>query len=608
LKDFLRLVRFSYPLGFDISRYLVLAVLAVVFGLVNFTLFIPLLNLLFQTLPESETLIEPEFAFNTEFAVNFFQYHFKTIILNHGKNEALKFICLILFVSVLLANLFKFLSQRVLTTVRTRMVKNLRQDLFNRLTELDLRFYYLNRKGELLSTLSNDVHEVENSVVSSIQVVIREPLMIIGFFYLLFKISVSLTLFTIVLLPLSFLIIAEVTRRLKADAQRGQQLLGSLMSIMEETISGIRIIRAFNAQKLVKDKFEKENNRFRALNKSVVNKRELASPLSEFMGVSILTVIFYYGGNLVFNQEANLSASEFITYIILYSQILIPVKNITTAITNVQKGMVSGKRLFAILDSPVTVNELANAKPFPQFNESIEFRNVSFSHGEKEILFDVNLTIEKGKTVALVGASGAGKSTLSDLIPRFYDVTMGEILMDGIPLHELKLSELRNQLGIVSQESILFNDTIANNIKLGKPEATIEEVEQAARIANAHEFIFKNEEGYQHQIGDRGSKLSGGQKQRLSIARAVLKNPPILILDEATSSLDTESERLVQEALQNLMKNRTTLVIAHRLSTVRNADKIVVLDAGRIVEQGTHDELIQSNGYYRKLVEMQGFE
>lgn len=608
MKTFFRLIKMAHPLGWDMSRYTLFALLAVIFGLFNFTLFIPLLNLLFNHELNKVPEAMPVFEFSAKYVADLFEYHFLKVVESNGKEGALAWICWIILISVALSNFFKFISQMVLTTLRTRLVKTFRKNVFEKLTYQDLNFFSDRQKGQLLSTLSNDVHEVENSVVSSIQVIIREPLMLIGFFFLLFKLSVSLTLFSLILLPLSFLVIAEVTRRLKKDAKESQHLLGSLMSLMEETISGIRIIKGFNAEKIILKKFEKENDRYRELLKSVVNKRELASPLSEFLGIAVLTVIFYFGGKLVIQQSASLSASQFITYIILYSQILIPAKNISTAFASIQKGMISGKRLFDILDSPVRVQNAINPINPNQFKEAIEFINVGFSHGETEILKDINLKIQKGKTIAIVGPSGAGKSTLVDLIPRFYDVNSGLIKVDGVPIRELDISGLRKLMGIVNQETILFNDTIFNNISFAKPDAPREEVIHAAKIANALEFIEKSENGFETIVGDRGVRISGGQRQRISIARAILKNPPLLIMDEATSALDTENEILVQEALGRLMENRTTLVVAHRLSTIQKADLIVVMDQGRIVESGKHNELLALNGLYRKLYDLQSFD
>jgi subfamily B ATP-binding cassette protein MsbA len=608
LKTYFRLINFARPLGKYLPEYLVYTILGVVFGLLNFTLFIPLLNLLFTTYPVKEVVELPVFTFTIDYFKDLFNYYFYTIIRDGGKIAALQYVCLVIFCSVLLSNLFKFLSQRVLTSVRTKVVKNIRETVFNKITDSDLRFFYNNRKGDLISTLSNDVHEVENSVVSSLQVIVREPFMLVGFFILLFSMSAKLTLFTLLLLPISFLLIAQITKLLKRDALRSQDLLGYIMGTIEETISGIRIIKAFNGEEYIKKKFDAQNNTYRGLLKSVINKRELASPMSEFLGVSVLTLVFYYGGKLVLEHAGDLTASEFITYIALYSQILIPAKNISTAVTNIQKGLVSGARLLNLIDTKIEIVEKENAVHLTGFENKIEFVNVHFSHETFKVLKGINLSIAKGKTVALVGPSGGGKSTLADMVPRFYDVSDGQILIDGTNIKEVTLKSLRQLMGTVTQESILFNDSVANNIAFGVENPDMNKIIEAAKIANAHEFISALSEGYDTNIGDRGGKLSGGQRQRLSIARAVFKNPPILILDEATSALDTESEKMVQEALTNLMKNRTTLVIAHRLSTIQHADEIIVLDKGIIVERGTHINLMNANGLYQRLCEMQAFD
>lgn len=608
MKTYFRLINFARPLGKYLPEYLVYTILGVVFGLLNFTLFIPLLNLLFTTYPVKEVVELPVFTFTIDYFKDLFNYYFYTIIHDGGKIAALQYVCLVIFCSVLLSNLFKFLSQRVLTSVRTKVVKNIRETVFNKITDSDLRFFYNNRKGDLISTLSNDVHEVENSVVSSLQVIVREPFMLVGFFILLFSMSAKLTLFTLLLLPISFLLIAQITKLLKRDALRSQDLLGYIMGTIEETISGIRIIKAFNGEEYIKKKFDAQNNTYRGLLKSVINKRELASPMSEFLGVSVLTLVFYYGGKLVLEHAGDLTASEFITYIALYSQILIPAKNISTAVTNIQKGLVSGARLLNLIDTKIEIVEKENAVHLTGFENKIEFVNVHFSHETFKVLKGINLSVSKGKTVALVGPSGGGKSTLADMVPRFYDVSDGQILIDGTNIKEVTLKSLRQLMGTVTQESILFNDSVANNIAFGVENPDMNKIIEAAKIANAHEFISALSEGYDTNIGDRGGKLSGGQRQRLSIARAVFKNPPILILDEATSALDTESEKMVQEALTNLMKNRTTLVIAHRLSTIQHADEIIVLDKGIIVERGTHINLMNANGLYQRLCEMQAFD
>jgi ATP-binding cassette, subfamily B, bacterial MsbA len=610
MKTYFRLLAFARPYSRFLPRYFVFALLGVFFGLMNFTLIIPLLNVLFETGEVRQVIHKPEFSISLSYFRDLFWYYFSDVVMEHGKLGALKFVCAVIFVSVLLSNLFKYLAQKVLSSMRTHLLKNVRQALFNKLTDLHLGYFYLHRKGDLMSSLSNDVQEVENSVVSSVQVMFREPLMLVGFFIILFTMSVKLTLFTLIILPVSGFIISFISRRLKKDAASGQKLLGTIMSIIDETISGVRIIKAFNAQSFIRRKFEVENQKYTSVLRSVVNKRELSSPLSEFLGVTVVTCILLYGGQLVLSNQSELTASEFIGYIILYSQVLVPAKNISGALTNIQKGMVSGERILSIIDEPVQHVDQPEAQSVKGFSASIEFRNVSFAYhnfDDRLVLKNINITVSKGKTVALVGQSGSGKSTLADLIPRFYDAGQGEIRIDGIPVKNIRIDDLRSLMGIVTQESILFNDTVYNNIAFGMEDVPKESVEEAARVANAHDFILNLKDGYQTYIGDRGGKLSGGQRQRLSIARAVLKNPPILILDEATSALDTESEALVQDALFKLMQNRTSIVIAHRLSTVQHADEILVLERGEVVERGTHTELIARNGAYKKLYDLQSF-
>lgn len=607
MKIYFKILAFARPLNRFVPKYAVLAILAVIFGLANFSLLIPLLNVIFEKVETTKVVAEPTFSMSLDYAKNIFDYYFYKIFSQYGQSGALQFVCVIIIISVFLANLFKYWSQRVMTNMRTYVVKNIRESLYLKITNLHVGYFHDQRKGDIMSSLSNDVNEIESSVVSSVQVIFREPLMIVGYIVLLFTMSVQLTLFTLIVLPVSGLIITTISRRLRKDAKQGQILLGNILSIIEETISGIRIIKAFNAQKYVNKKFDEQNSQYRSILKSMWNKRELASPISEFLGVSVVVLVILYGGQLVLQNKSDLNASEFITYIILYSQILVPAKNISSAITNIQRGIASGERIFAILDTPVKIEEDPNAISIGEFKGKISYENVSFQYAEKKVLDNINLDVEKGKMIALVGASGAGKSTMADLLPRFYDVTEGAITIDGVDIRKIKLSDLNHLMGIVTQESILFNDTVFKNISFGNESATEEQVIEAAKIANAHEFIAKLEEGYYTNIGDRGAKLSGGQRQRLSIARAVLKNPPILILDEATSALDTESERLVQEAIQNLMKNRTSVVIAHRLSTIQYADQIIVMQGGKIIERGTHSELLALNGMYRKLSEMQSF-
>jgi ATP-binding cassette, subfamily B, bacterial MsbA len=609
MKTYLRILQFARPYSRFVPLYTIYTVLGIIFGLLNFTLLIPLLNVLFGTVGADDAAamvtVKPAFNMSIAYFKDFFNFHFGQAILDYGRKGALLFVCIIVVCSVFLANLFKYLAFRVIGALRAHVVKNIRHTTYERVTELHLGYFSNERKGDLMTRMTVDIQEVESSVVNTMTVIIREPISIIAFFLVLFTMSVKLTLFTLILLPLSGLLIAGIAKRLKRAAQQGQESLSFILTIIDETLSGIRVIKAFNAEPYILDKFEDQNGRYARLQRSIANKRDLASPFSEFMGVTVVALLLYFGGTMVLNNESELSAAEFITYIILFSQLLVPAKAMSAAFSNIQRGLVSGERILQVIDAEPQVKDKPNAKVLPAFKHEIEFRDVDFGYGDHSVLQGINLTIEKGKTVALVGPSGGGKSTLADLIPRFYDPTAGSILIDGHDIRDYTTESVRDKIGVVTQESILFNDTIFNNIAFNKTDATEEEVIAAARIANAHEFIVKTPEGYQTMIGDRGGRLSGGQRQRLSIARAILQNPPILILDEATSALDTESEKLVQEALTNLMKNRTSVVIAHRLSTIQHADEIVVLQQGRIVERGTHDDLLQNGGLYAKLTQMQ---
>lgn len=607
MKIYFRLLAFAKPYSSFVPKYAIVAILAVVFGLLNFTLLIPLLNVIFDKVDPVLTATKPSFSLSLDYFKDAFNYYFAVIFKSYGRSGALQFVCGVIVVSVFLSNLFKYWSQRILTRMRTDVIRRIRSALFNKILDFHVGYFQDQRKGDLMSSLSNDVTEIESSVVSSVQVIFREPLMIAGYIILLFTMSVKLTLFTLIVMPISGFIISNISRKLRRQAQSGQELLGNILSIIEETISGVRIIKAFNAQNYTRGKFEDQNGSYRNILKSMWNKREMASPMSEFLGVSVVVGVLLYGGQLVLDNRSDLNASEFITYIVLFSQLLVPAKAVSSAITNIQRGIASGERIFQILETEVTIKEKENAIAIDGLQKEITYNEVSFRYAEHDVLKNINLTIPKGQMIALVGQSGAGKSTMADLLPRFYDVTAGQILIDGVDIRDVKIESLNNLMGIVTQESILFNDTVFNNIAFGMQNVSEEAVIEAAKIANAHEFIVKMDRGYQTSIGDRGSKLSGGQRQRLSIARAVLKNPPILILDEATSALDTESERLVQDAIQNLMKNRTSIVIAHRLSTIQHADLIVVMQNGAIIETGKHAELIAHNGVYKKLSDMQAF-
>lgn len=585
---------------------MIISVLGIVFGIFNFALLIPLLNVIFGDVEAPLVPIaEPSFSLSIDFLKDYFNYHFYDILTAYGKQGALQFVCSIVLASVFLSNLFKYWSSRVLTGLRTMVVMRMRQALFNALVSLNVRYFNNQRKGNLISVVSNDVSEVENSIISTIQVIMREPLLLIGYIILLFTISVKLTIFSFLVLPVSGIVIGGITRKLKRDSAQGQIFLGNILSTIEETISGIRIIKAFNAQDSQRRRFEKENTGYRNVLKSIFNRKDLASPVSEFLGISVVVAIIMYAGTLVISGESDLGASEFITYVILYSQLLVPAKAITASVTNVQRGLAAADRIFEILDTKNPITESPNATGISQFKEAIELRDLSFRYQEEWVLKNINLRIPKGNMVALVGPSGGGKSTLSDLIPRFIDPELGGVFLDGKDIRHLKIKELRSLMGIVTQESILFNETITANIAFGEDNPDMDRVHAAARVANAMEFIEKLEDGFDTRIGDRGARLSGGQRQRISIARAVYKNPPILILDEATSALDTESEKLVQDALTHLMENRTSLVIAHRLSTIQHANMIVVIDQGQIVETGTHDELMAQKGVYHRLIELQ---
>jgi len=491
----------------------------------------------------------------------------------------------------------------VASRVKADVVKNIRVDIFKNVSQLHIGFFNDQRKGDLISRFTNDVSEVENTVVSGFKA-IKEPITLIIFMIMLFTISVKLTFFTLIVLPLTGGVISLI-KQLKRRAVQSQETMGRIVNILDEAFGGMRVINAFNARKFLLGKIETETTFHRKVNLSMSRRNELASPLSEFLGVVVVAFILFYGGQAVMSGEDGLTPSSFLTYLTFYASMLQPAKNFSNGITSLQKGVVSAERIFKIIDTKSEIQSKPNAIVLQEFKKSIEFKNVSFAYDKEFVLRNINLTIEKGKTIALVGPSGGGKSTLADLVPRFYDPSEGEVLLDDISITEYEIESLRKQMGVVTQESILFNDTIFNNIAFGMENVREEDVIHAAKVANAHEFIVQTENSYQTFIGERGSKLSGGQRQRLSIARAVLKNPPVLILDEATSALDSESERLVQDALTNLMKNRTSIVIAHRLSTIQHADEIIVIQNGQIVERGEHEALIKVNGLYKKLNEIQ---
>ena len=608
MNTYLRIISFAKPLRNYVPQYLVFTSLGIIFGLINLTLLKPLFDVIFQQMDASELDVyrqAPAFTPSVEYLKHQFYYFFTSFTDRYGKLGTLGYISGVIVVANLLSNIFKYFSQVILARIRARSVRGLRWAIFDKITQLHIGFFSDQRKGDLISRITNDIQEVENGIIHSLQVIFRDPVTILLYFGWLFFMSFELTLFTLIVLPISGFLISSIVKKLRKIAEEGQKSLGRILNQVEETFSGMRIIKAFNAHRYTNNKFQREIDHYADITVSMARKNELASPVSEFLGVSVVAGILLYGGNLVLNQQSALDGAGFLTYLIVFTQVLNPAKAISKAYSSIQRALASAERIFEIVDTPSAIEDQPNAKGQLKFDKSIEFKNVSFAYENESVLNDISITIPQGKTIALVGPSGSGKSTLVDLIPRFYDPTSGSVLIDGRPLSEFKMEAIRNLMGIVTQESILFNDTVFNNIAFGNPEASEAEVIHAAKIANAHEFILKLDHGYQTTIGDSGGKLSGGQRQRISIARAVLKNPPILILDEATSALDSESEHLVQEALFNLMKDRTSIVIAHRLSTVQNADEIIVLQNGKILERGTHHQLLDQDGLYKKLNAMQ---
>jgi ATP-binding cassette, subfamily B, bacterial MsbA len=608
MNTYLRILSYARPYRRYFPIYVIYTLLAIIFGLLNFTLLKPLFDVIFEQVEPADLtkfLEKPEFSFSIDYFLHLFNYYFLHISETYGKFGTLLYVCLIIVFSVFLANLFTYLSGVVLAKVRAEVIKKMRVNIFEQVTKMHIGYFSNERKGDLMSKMTNDIQEVENSIVQSLRVVFKEPATIILYFAVLFFMSVKLTLFTIILIPVSGAIIGGITRRLKKNAIESQESLGRIVNILDETIGGMRVIKAFGAQKYIQDKFDSETDFYSDVNISMARKNELASPISQFLGVSVVAGILVYGGSLVLSNNSDLGASDFITYIIIFTQVLNPAKEISRAASSIQRGLASAERIFEVVDTPSSIQNIDNPTEIHGFQDAVVFDNVSFSYEKDQILKDISFKLEKGKTIALVGPSGGGKSTLADLVPRFYDPSGGSITLDGRELRTIEIASLRKQMGIVTQESILFNDTVFNNIAFGLEGISEEKVIEAAKIANAHEFIVNLENGYHTSIGERGSKLSGGQRQRLSIARAVLKNPPILILDEATSALDSQSEKLVQEALTNLMNNRTTLVIAHRLSTIQHADEILVIKKGQIVQRGTHQQLMEVEGLYRKLSTMQ---
>jgi subfamily B ATP-binding cassette protein MsbA len=579
-----------------------------IFNVLSVLAFIPVLNILFAT--EKKTISKPIYDDITNigsYLENSFNYFISQKIINDGEIKVLFFICLLSLSLFFFKNLFRYLASYVITFLRTGIVKDLRDKLYHKIVELPISYFTEKRKGDIIARMTSDVQEVENSILTSIETIVREPLTVIISITIMLFMSLKLTLFVFILLPVSGFIISSISKKLKANSAKAQKETGNFLSFIEETLTGLRIIKSFNAESVIAKKFNNSTQNFRKLMTSVFHRQTLASPMSEFLGSATIIAILWYGGGEVINKTSTLDSSKFLGYILLFYTVLNPIKLITTTFYNIQKGEASAARIMTVLNTENSIIDKPNAIIKESLENKIEFKNISFKYKNEYVLKDFSLTINKGQTVALVGQSGSGKSTLANLITRFYDVNKGEVLIDGENIKDITKKSLRDLMGIVSQDSILFNDTIANNIKLGAQNANDTAILEAAKIANADEFIQNLPQKYNTNIGDSGNTLSGGQKQRLSIARAVLKNPPIMILDEATSALDTESEQLVQVALEKMMQNRTSLVIAHRLSTIQKADIIVVMKKGKIVEQGKHEELLAKKGEYFKLVSMQSF-
>ncbi|MBR2975362.1 MAG: ABC transporter ATP-binding protein [Alistipes sp.] len=610
LKTYFRLLGFAKPLSRYTIPYFFFAALHAVFNTFNYAMIIPILNAMFESdggFNFVPTYSFPPIELNAD-GFNAILCYLYTISMGEDFSQ-IYFLALLGIVTVmmnLLSNTFRYAAAMTVERMRVKSVQRMRDAMFSRVVDMNVGYFSEQRKGDIMSKITQDVMVVQFCITNTLQVAFRDPFLIIGFLTLMIGISWQLSLFAVIFLPIVGFVMGSIVKRLRHPAQRGQERMGDMVSVLDEVLSGIKIVKGYNASGFIARKFEELNSDYSRLMIAMARRQQLASPMSEFMGITAVAIILVFGGVLVANDMV--TGAGFIAYIAAFSQITRPVRSFIDQFANINQGVAAGERIFSVLDAASEVEDSADARDFEGLKESIELRNVHFSYdGLREVINDISLTIRKGETIALVGASGGGKSTLSELIPRFYDVSAGDVLFDGVSVKSFKQESLRRRMSIVAQETVLFNDTIEGNILMGRPDATHDEVVAASKIANAHSFIMESPEGYDTNIGDRGTKLSGGQRQRISIARAVLKNPEILILDEATSALDTESEKLVQDALTKLLKGRTSIVIAHRLSTIYNADRIYVIDQGRVAEHGTHQELLAKGGIYAHLIEMQSF-